>query len=580
VYRVLCLVARHAAPVIGLAILSLVAGLAVTAPASADGLPAVAGLSSSTHPDPARWYASSYPAFFWRPAIGAAGYSWWLDRTPTTVPDAMAEVSGLSFAPHVDFAVGSYAISTVTGDFNGDGAPDVATANVGAGTVSVLLGVGDGTLAPRVDYATGAGPICVAVGDFDGDGKQDLATADSDANSVSVLLGNGDGTFRARSAYPAGNYTVAVAVGDFDKDGNMDLVVANGLDGTVGLLLGDGDGGFAAQTTFAAGAQSYSVAVGDLNGDGRQDLVAACIADDCVAVLLNTGAATFAPKVIYTTGSRPFSPVLRDLDGDGKLDLAVASMGTDSVDVLLGNGDGTFGAATDFATGVNPHGVAVADVDLDGTPDLAVSNLSSSGGVSVLCGRGDGTFAPKVDCSTGTGVSAAAVASADFDADGRQDLVVAGGTADTLAVLLNRTPDSVAGFGHRADGTWYFHVRAVDGVGGAGAASHVAVNIDTTAPTTRGLAEASVVRGRTVKLRYQVDDARPGSPTARVTIRIRNGRGTTVKTLRPGVTTVNTPHVTAFTCTLPKGTYRFFVYATDAAGNAQRVVGSSRLTVR
>jgi hypothetical protein len=35
-----------------------------------------------------------------------------------------------------------------------------------------------------------------------------------------------------------------------------------------------------------------------------------------------------------------------------------------------------------------------------------------------------------------------------------------------------------------------------------------------------------------------------------------------------------------FYCTLPRGTYGYSVYATDAAGNTQSAVGSNTLTVK
>ena len=37
--------------------------------------------------------------------------------------------------------------------------------------------------------------------------------------------------------------------------------------------------------------------------------------------------------------------------------------------------------------------------------------------------------------------------------------------------------------------------------------------------------------------------------------------------------------VATFTCHLARGCYRFFVYATDAAGNVQNVVASNTLQV-
>jgi hypothetical protein len=73
-------------------------------------------------------------------------------------------------------------------DFDGDGHPDLAAANSGGGTVSVLLNDGHGGFGPRADYAVGSRPFSVAVGDFDRDGDPDLATANLDGGGVSVLL--------------------------------------------------------------------------------------------------------------------------------------------------------------------------------------------------------------------------------------------------------------------------------------------------------------------------------------------------------------------------------------------------------
>jgi hypothetical protein len=83
----------------------------------------------------------------------------------------------------------------------------------------------------------GNGPWSVAVGDFDGDGQQDLVTADSSAGTVSILLGQGNGSFTSNAAYAAGNSPISVAVGDFDGDGRQDLATANPGQGTVSILL-------------------------------------------------------------------------------------------------------------------------------------------------------------------------------------------------------------------------------------------------------------------------------------------------------------------------------------------------------
>jgi hypothetical protein len=94
----------------------------------------------------------------------------------------------LSFAGPRNYATGLTPESVAIGDLNGDRRPDLATANVTWGTVSVFLNRGGGRLRRTPDSATDASPASIAIGDLNGDGKPDLATANGRANSVSVLL--------------------------------------------------------------------------------------------------------------------------------------------------------------------------------------------------------------------------------------------------------------------------------------------------------------------------------------------------------------------------------------------------------
>jgi FG-GAP-like repeat/PASTA domain len=55
-------------------------------------------------------------------------------------------------------------------------------------TVSVLPNKGDGSFGTRFNYRTGKGPAAMAIGDLNGDGKPDLVTANYAAHTVSVLL--------------------------------------------------------------------------------------------------------------------------------------------------------------------------------------------------------------------------------------------------------------------------------------------------------------------------------------------------------------------------------------------------------
>ena len=98
-------------------------------------------------------------------------------------------------APCLSFDTGSNPYSVATADLNADGRPDLVVANYGSGTVSVLLGNGDGTFGAKTDFGAGSDPQSVAIADLNGDGRPDLAVANWGSNTVSVLLGNGDGTF-------------------------------------------------------------------------------------------------------------------------------------------------------------------------------------------------------------------------------------------------------------------------------------------------------------------------------------------------------------------------------------------------
>ena len=98
-----------------------------------------------------------------------------------------------TFSPKVDFTTGTQPVSVSIGDFNGDGKPDIATANSGSSTTSILInttttGATTPTFATKADFTAGIGPLSVSIGDFNGDGKPDVATANNNRNTTSILL--------------------------------------------------------------------------------------------------------------------------------------------------------------------------------------------------------------------------------------------------------------------------------------------------------------------------------------------------------------------------------------------------------
>ncbi len=167
-------------------------------------------------------------------------------------------------------------------------------------------------------------------GDFTGDGRLDLAVANSGDNTVSVLLGNGDGTFQPQVTYAVGWRPDAIVAGDFTGDGHLDLAVANSSDNTVSVLLGNGDGTFQPQVTYAVGIDPDAIVAGDFTGDGRTDLAVVnegnypTTTTRCRCCWA-TGMARSSPRSPTRWGSGPDAIVAGDFTGDGHTDLAVAN---------------------------------------------------------------------------------------------------------------------------------------------------------------------------------------------------------------------------------------------------------------
>ena len=254
--------------------------------------------------------------------------------------------AGGGFSPAVNYDAGhSYALSAVaTGDLNGDGAPDVVVAHNDQSSsaysgITVLFGQADGTLAAPGRHAVAAFPEALVVADFDGDGLTDVATANWGSDSVSILQGLGGGIFA-----PAANYRTkvdrprALAMGDVNGDGRPDLVAANGASASVSVLPGLAGGGFGAAEAYAVGNGPIGVAIDDMDRDGRLDIVTSNLDDDSISMLHAKSGGGFASTVNYSVGRDPSSIRLGDFNGDGRADIATGSEKTSSILCLPSQG--------------------------------------------------------------------------------------------------------------------------------------------------------------------------------------------------------------------------------------------------
>jgi len=258
-------------------------------------------------------------------------------------------LSSNSFAPRVSFSVGSGPRALAVADLDGDGRPEIVSANYGSSTVSILRNVSSpgqissNSFAPRLDLPTGSGTHGLALADLDGDGKPDIATANAAANTISLLRNLATpGSLTSASFAPAvvlagPTYPHFLRAADLDGDGKLELILTSYMGQSVSVYLNRATPGtltplsFAPRVEFALGARGHTISIGDLNGDSKPDVVVDCEIPDRVCVFQNLGvpgsftSGSFAARVDLPGGYNVWGSSVGDLDGDSRPDILVAN---------------------------------------------------------------------------------------------------------------------------------------------------------------------------------------------------------------------------------------------------------------
>jgi len=224
---------------------------------------------------------------------------------------------GFTAAVGSPFAVGNGPYSMVVGDLNGDSIPDLAVANFTDGNVSVLLGnatnfTGAFGFAPatgtfQVGPTSASEPQSLALADFNGDGKLDIASANFGVNSVTVLLGGSAATSPSLSTTAPSSIAAGTPV-------PLTLTVSDigpALDaptGTVTILDNGSPIGTSSQTAspYTFNASSLGVGVHPLTASYGGDTRSAGSTSNSISIaVLGAQTITFGALSNQTLGATP-----------------------------------------------------------------------------------------------------------------------------------------------------------------------------------------------------------------------------------------------------------------------------------
>jgi hypothetical protein len=215
----------------------------------------------------------------------------------------------------------------------------------GAGTVRSYLGGTAGAFTAGPTVAVGSDPTQIAGGAIDAD-DLDLAVANAGDDTISVLFGDGAGGFTVEDTLDVPGEVHGVSVNTmFGTGGDVAFTYSDATNaGFTGVYLRETDGDFGATplTQTLERPVDGPIVTFDAGKDNRIDVVAVdrlgggadgnFLIEPTIRVDSTTpgGPEDFGwndTPIVYGAGSEPFRPVPTDIDADGDIDLLIPSAG-------------------------------------------------------------------------------------------------------------------------------------------------------------------------------------------------------------------------------------------------------------
>jgi hypothetical protein len=467
----------------------------------------------------------------------------------------------ISFGPQQNFTTGNYPVCVSISDLDGDGKPDLITSNRFTNDVSALRNTstaGAISFDTHVDYPVDTDPFFVAVGDFDGDGRPDIASANSASPTVSILRNimganlapsissftpatgingtvvkiygsNFTGTISvafggvAATSFTVDSATGITAVVGPGTSGNVSVTTSYGtatlagfifngpvitsftptvgIAGTIVTIFGSGftgatgvnfggtpaasftvDSATGITATVGTGS-SGSVTVTTSNGTatlpgfsfGAPNKISFTPAFGPVGSIVNITGANFssAPSgnivffgavkasvssatatqlnVIVPAGAtyQPISITTNNLTAFSSFPF-IATFPSDSSAISVNS----FSVVANYGTGTYPSDVSISDLDGDGKPDLIIANAVGNS-ISILQNSSTvGTVSFNVKTDLATGADPKRIAIGDLDGDGNPDIAVVNfnsGNASTVSIFRNTSTNGIISFSPKTD---------------------------------------------------------------------------------------------------------------------------------
>ncbi|MET0299434.1 MAG: FG-GAP-like repeat-containing protein, partial [Flavitalea sp.] len=378
--------------------------------------------------------------------------------TPTFANDSI-EISTQSFASFGNYQVGSYPRAIESVDFDGDGKPDLVTANANSNSISVLKNLsvpGAPMFGAAKHFATGNSPMRMQVADLDGDGRNDVIVTNFNSGmsgSVSVLRNTSSVnniSFAPKVDLQTGNGSIGVAVADFNNDGRADIVVASGNSAAMYVFINNSSAttglNFNAPVIINTGGQLNNIIAVDINNDRKPDLVGTRSDNNAMVVYRNlseNGAVSFDYQMGFNTGGFPGALAAADLDHNGYTDIVVSNFSAGTATVWYNLSAEYYVNFTEKQTfKLNSTVPVFADLNGDGETEL-ISGKYVDGRISILQNRispfQSTPFVDSVSFSAGSYDSY--VATGDFDGDGKVDIAVSNASSSAVRILRNRFAD-------------------------------------------------------------------------------------------------------------------------------------------